>query len=65
MVTVFVGIEESVNGMLSDALDRVRPEYVKLAHGFPALAASFGCAIPAAAQRDLVDFTMALECIDR
>ena len=46
-------------------MDRVRPEYLKLAHGFPALAASFGCAIPAAAQRELVEFTMAMECIDR
>jgi hypothetical protein len=43
----------------------IRPEYVKLADGLPSLARQFGCALPAAVARDLREFTLALECIDR
>jgi hypothetical protein len=45
--------------------DPVRPEYRMLAERFPELGAVFGCAIPANVSRELVDFTLALECIDR
>ncbi len=45
--------------------DPVRPEYRMLAERFSELGAVFGCAIPAHVSRELVDFTLALECIDR
>jgi hypothetical protein len=43
----------------------VRPEYRKLAQDLPRLALTFGSALPAGARRDLMTFTLALECIDR
>jgi len=46
-------------------VDRIRPEYLKMAYGFPELAGWFGCTLPPDAHRDLLDFTLALECVDR
>lgn len=43
----------------------VRPEYVKLADGLPALAREFGEELGAAAAGDVRVFMAALECIDR
>jgi hypothetical protein len=42
-----------------------RAEYAKLASDLPALARQFGCAPGAQVLRDLADFALALECIDR